>query len=429
MTARATLSTVFDWRELPYSEVWVGDGEYYPGAGLANGGKSGDPITPLCFCAVEMRTGRTVQLWQDELGGRPPFDLGADTLFVSHALPAEFSVFLAKGWPQPAAAIDTLIEFRHYMNSSMVDSEDRPKGFFGLAGALRYFCEDELDVAAKDLARDRILQGPPFDDGLKRWFLTYCLDDALGAARLAKHLIPTIRSLPHALFRAKFAWATACQQARGVPLDGVQLERVKSRWGGMRLELVKEKDSFGFYEVVNGKPHFREAWFAEYLRRNGLPWPLREDGKPDLREGTFRDMSLRYRQFETVRELRYSMSKLRLNALEVGNDFRNRCPPSKRTSYSRFCKPLRRPITWRTDASSAYFVPLLPTTTASLAINPIRSSTLLAAQAPKNDLVTSTGSSCRAFSACDAVKLHKTTIAPTQVIPCLISRSSSPHLP
>ena len=77
-----------------------------------------------------------------------------------------------------------------------------------------------------------------------------------------------------------------------------------------------------------------------------------------------------------------------------------------------------------TDVSSAYFAPLLPTTTASLAINPIRSSTLLAAQAPKNDLVTSTGSSGRAFSAREAVKLHKTTIVPIQLMACLISRPS-----
>ncbi len=34
-----------------------------------------------------------------------------------------------------------------------------------------------------------------------------------------------------------------------------------------------------------------------------------------------------------------------------------------------------------------------------------------------------------ASSACDAVKLHKATIAPIQVMPCLILRLSSPHLP
>ena len=56
-----------DWRELPFGEVWVGDSEYYPGPGLANGGRDGDAPTPLCVVAIEMRSGRVVRQWQDEL--------------------------------------------------------------------------------------------------------------------------------------------------------------------------------------------------------------------------------------------------------------------------------------------------------------------------------------------------------------------------
>jgi hypothetical protein len=273
-----------------------------------------------------MRSGHATRLWWSELGAEPPFSLGPDTLIIAHALTAEFSVFRALGWPEPAAALDTLIEFRHYTNDGMVRSEDRPKGFYGLAGALRYFLEDELDAAAKDQMRNRIMQGPPFD-GLERQILDYCMGDTDGLAGLVPHLIPTIRSLSHALFRAKFAWAAACQQCRGVPLDRVRFEQIKDRWSDIQLELVREKDVFGFYEVDNiGKPHFREARFDSHLRRHGLAWPRHADGRPDLQEGTFRDMCGRYPQFETVRELRYSLSKLRLNKLEVGNDGRNRTP-------------------------------------------------------------------------------------------------------
>jgi hypothetical protein len=50
-------------------------------------------------------------------------------------------------------------------------------------------------------------------------------------------------------------------------------------------------------------------------------------------------------------------------------------------------------------------------------MNFLRSSTLLVPHAPKNDLVTATGSlSC----ACDA-ELHKATIAAIQMMPCLIA--------
>jgi hypothetical protein len=65
---RATMVAIYDdWRDLPFREIWCVDFEFYPGPGLANGGVNGDPVTPLCCVALEMRTGRIVRLWQDEL--------------------------------------------------------------------------------------------------------------------------------------------------------------------------------------------------------------------------------------------------------------------------------------------------------------------------------------------------------------------------
>src|SRR4051812_2624907 len=59
----------------------------------------------------------------------------------------------------------------------------------------------------------------------------------------------------------------------------------------------------------------------------------------------------------------------------------------------------------------------------------MRSSTLPAAHACKNEVVTTTGSASRASFACGAVKLHKATIAPIQMIPYLILLRSSSHSP
>jgi hypothetical protein len=68
---RATMVAIYDdWRDLPFREIWCVDFEFYPGPGLANGGVNGDPVTPLCCVALEMRTGRIVRLWQDELVAR-----------------------------------------------------------------------------------------------------------------------------------------------------------------------------------------------------------------------------------------------------------------------------------------------------------------------------------------------------------------------
>ena len=84
--------------------------------------------------------------------------------------------------------------------------------------------------------------------------------------RLVPHIIPTIRSLPHAMFRAKYAWAVAQEERRGVPIDLPFLTRVRNNWDGMRTDLTLELDQFGIYEIENGKPHWRKERFAEFVQ-------------------------------------------------------------------------------------------------------------------------------------------------------------------
>jgi DNA polymerase I len=147
----------------------------------------------------------------------------------------------------------------------------------------------------------------------------------MALARLLAHIVPTIRALPPALFRAKFQWAIAQQERRGVPLDLPMLSRIRNCWEGICADLVHEMDRpFGIYEFEDGKPHWRRERFVNYVRRNGMSWPQYEDGTLDERDQTFREMAGKYPFIEPLRELRYSLSKLRLNDLQVGCDGRNR---------------------------------------------------------------------------------------------------------
>jgi DNA polymerase-1 len=321
--------TYRDWRELPFREIWCVDTEYYPGAGRNNGGKEGDPQTPLCLVAYEMRSRRLIRLWQDELRELrfPPYRLDADALFVGYGLAAEFGTHLALSWGEPACALDLLVEYRHYQNDGSVESGDREKGFYSLAGALRYFCEDELDVARKETMRDRILDGPPFSVQERRDITDYCEGDVNPALpRLMAHLVPTIRSLPHAMLRAKFQWVMAKVERRGIPLDLPLLTRIRRRWTHIRTDLVRELDRFGIYEIKDGAAHWRKARFAEFIEHNRMPWPRLESGALDEADETFREMEGRYPFIGPLRELRYSLSKLRLNDLKIGCDGRNRTP-------------------------------------------------------------------------------------------------------
>ena len=300
---------ISDWRALPFEELWAVDTEYYPGAGLANGGKAGDATTPLCLVALEMRTGRTIRLWQDEFGPFPPYRLDAGALIMGYMISAEFGSHIALGWGRPACALDPYIEFRHHVNDGAAKAADREKGFYGLDGALRYFHENGIDTAHKTEMRDRILQGPPFSADARVAILNYCEEDVRALAQLIKHIVPTIRSLPHAMMRAHFQWAIAQQERRGVPLDAPRLDRIRSLWSAIRSALVIEMDArYGIYEFVDGEPHWRKQRFADYVHSHHMTWPTYDDGALDEREQTFREMAGRYPQIENLRDAIRSQS-------------------------------------------------------------------------------------------------------------------------
>jgi hypothetical protein len=81
----------------------------------------------------------------------------------------------------------------------------------------------------------------------------------------------------------------------------------------------------------NGEDYFRPLRFSSdrwgaYLARKGIPWPRLESGALDLSDDTFREMARAYpKEVGPIRELRYTLSQLRLNDLAVGADGRNRC--------------------------------------------------------------------------------------------------------
>jgi DNA polymerase family A len=240
---------------------------------------------------------------------------------------AELGTHLALGWSQPANVLDPYIEFRHYTNDGSIEPEDREKGFYALDGALRYFLEDPIDSAHKKEMRERIIQGPPYTFEEAKNILDYCEEDTRALARLVPHIVPTIRSLPHALFRGKFQWEIAKQERRGLSVDLPLLTRFRTQWDAIRCDLVIENDPAGIYEIVDGRPHWRQQQFADYLQRSGLAsfWPRLASGAFDEDDDAFKEMEGRCPQIKQLRQLRYTLSKLRINGLAVGSDAKNRC--------------------------------------------------------------------------------------------------------
>ena len=52
---------------------------------------------------------------------------------------------------------------------------------------------------------------------------------------------------------------------------------------------------------------------VEYLKKNLMSWPRLESGVLDLKDETFRQMAKKYPVISPLRELRDSLSKMRLN--------------------------------------------------------------------------------------------------------------------
>ena len=223
-------------------------------------------------------------------------------------------------------------------------------------GALNFFGLDGLDVAHKKSMRDRILQGPPFTEQEKRDILDYCEDDVRALVRLLPRLLPTIRSWPHALYARPRTVGDRQDRAPRLPFDLPLLTRLRRHWDGMRTDMVTELDPFGVYEIVGGVAHWRNERFEAFVAHYKLSWPRLASGKLCIDDETFREMAMLYPMVNPLRELRCSLSKLKLNSLAVGADARNRTPLWAFGTKTARCAPINHEIRLRPSQVAAFHV-------------------------------------------------------------------------
>jgi hypothetical protein len=276
--------------------------------------------------AKEFRSGRVIRQWADELGSAPPFDVGPDILFVAYYASAELGCFLSLGWPLPVRILDLFTEFRNLTNGLS------PSTGNSLLGALSYFGLDGIGAGEKDEMRQLALRGGYYTAEEKAALLDYCQSDVEALSRLLPSILPRIECLPRAVYRGRYMAAVARMEHEGVPMDTKLFLKLRNHWEVIQDKLIAEVDKE--YEVFDGRT-FKTDRFEAYLVKNGIPWPRLESGQLDLSNDTFRDMAMAYPSIANLRDLRHSLSQMRLNALQVGADGCNRCllsPFSSRTS-------------------------------------------------------------------------------------------------
>ena len=262
------------------------------------------------------------RLWRDEFGPEPPFPIGADALFVSFTASAELGCFLALGWPMPARILDLSAEYRLLRNLDYprgTPKELREKK--GLVDACRFFGISAIGAGEKSVIRRRILEGEPFSEEEREAILDYCSGDVFPLEKLLVAMGPHI-DLPRALLRGRHEITVATIENIGIPTDVEMLTAFRENWTRIQDDLIAKLDAD--FHVYEGRS-FRRDRFAALLTRLGIKnWPLLDSGQLDLEDKTLRDMAKAYPGLAPLRELRHSLSSLRLDALAVGEDGRAR---------------------------------------------------------------------------------------------------------
>ncbi len=243
---------------------------------------------------------------------------------VAYYATAELGCHLALDWPLPANVLDLYVEFRNLTNGL------GPPAGNSLLGALVFFGLDSMSAVEKESMRALALRGAPYTAEQQESLLRYCESDVMALAKLLETMLPNI-DVPRAVYRGRYMKAAARMEHTGVPIDTEALRVLKENWDRIQDQLIHRVD--GNYGVYEGRT-FKADRMAQYVLRNQIPWPSLGSGKLALDDDTFRIMSSAHRQIESLRQLRGSLSQMRLHDLAVGVDGRNRCllsPFSART--------------------------------------------------------------------------------------------------
>jgi DNA polymerase I len=297
---------------LPFREIWLLDFEF-----IAEPGCNPDVV---CAVARELGSNRVIRLWRGEFQQDPPFDVGNGVLFVAYYASAEMGCFLQLNWPMPANLLDLYTEFRAETNGL-----ELPHGR-GLLGALSRHTLSSISKDEKQDMRDLVLTGGPWTEQQRRDILDYCQGDVDCLGPLLERMLPRIIAphdgLQYALLRGAYMKTVAVMEHNGVPIDTEMLGRLRANWTAIKTELIREVDRD--YHVYDGDA-FRAGRFDAYLASKGIHnWPRSDTGKLLLDKDTFKSMTESYPFLRALRELRVTLSELRLEKLQVGPDGRNR---------------------------------------------------------------------------------------------------------
>jgi hypothetical protein len=274
----------------------------------------GERPRPTCVVVYELISGRRFRIFRGQFPSSPPWATGSDVLFIAFFSSAELGCYRALGWPMPECILDLYVEFRWLTNGLA------PPGA-KLVNVLTYFGLDTIDLEEKVALQEALGNDTWEGRYTPEEILAYCETDVVALQRLSPVMLPYL-DLPRALVRGRYMRAVAAMEFNGTPIDVPLLGRLRERWGDIKTGLIAAVDAdFGVYDGTT----FKQDRFAQLLEVRRIPWPRTETGRLALDDGSFKEMARSYPAISPLRELRHTLSELRLEDLAVGSDHRNRC--------------------------------------------------------------------------------------------------------
>jgi hypothetical protein len=176
-----------------FSQVVVCDFEYETSGGEFNL-VAGDLPKVLCMVAhvldENLQYVRTIKQWRGEFGSSPPFDIGADTLFVAYSAWAELTIFLTLGWKFPTHVFDLHTAYLAASNILLPHNPDetrrRPRK--RLPDACRTYGVEGWEKIDKDVISKDIGEGRWRDHGQDAVY-AYCEEDIRASALAAQSAV------------------------------------------------------------------------------------------------------------------------------------------------------------------------------------------------------------------------------------------------
>ncbi len=290
-----------------FQNIWVVDFEFFV--------KNGNRPLPLCYIAHNVKTGETIRHWINPSDKTPLYSTDGQSLFIAYFSSAEMSCHKVMNFKTPPNIVDLFCEFRNQTNGLTL-----PSGR-GLLGACTCYGISSGDAVYKKSMRTRILQGPPYNKSEQQKILDYCEKDVELTTKLFQAMKPDIE-LSSAILRGRFMDSIAHMEHNGIPIDIESLKELQDCWEIIKEEIICRVDQK--YNCFEGTV-FKTAKFEEYLQTHNIPWECTVTGAPKTDNQYMHEQAKLHPELKELQELRYSLGQLKLKAIQIGDDGRNRC--------------------------------------------------------------------------------------------------------